>query len=770
MMKKGQRSLTAFWQKWGGKMGKMNGLIFHNLKKGKGQYLSFGIIILLTAFILNLALVLLFQVDKAYDRKFQELNTANINFLIPKVQDRDDLADKCFSIGGVEDVESREGILTSAVIEDFRGVDFTINTIFYDYDSERRLNELELMEESNEFASAPVYVPLFVAQFGEFALGESITYQLGGESDTFQIAGIVQEMQYGNAGSGLVGAYLPEDVYTRLAACHESNQVVEYSLVTKEDADIAEISNELNALLYEKNINLLSLLDSDAGKQVRTMVCNLTILILIIFSMVILAVSMFLCKFRIQNTLEEEVANMGVLKAMGYTGNMIIGTTVFPYMIVGIITALWGILLSYLLLPVLAQVLALQSGFSFSLHFDFMALGMTLGTLVGITLLFTYFAARRIKRLQPINAIRGNTGTGSSEKSQYVLLFLVSFLVMVLVSFAGTLFYNVVIKPDNFTGTLAEETPEIILKIKADCVEELKSSLKEDAQVEKVLEYATETVKGKSGSMIAFVCEDFSLVSNDLCYEGRNPEKGNEVAIGSAYEKEYSIGDKIEIQCDNASYTYEIVGFIQSVNYQGEVCELTREGYLHINEEYSGQSLYLYLCSDVDVEKYLSDLERENTGKIISSVNYDKMTKVTQDMYAGIVKIIIAAIFIITLLIVLLILYIIIKSLIVRRKQEFGIYKALGYSNMQLMMKIAGSFFPVSVTAILSSAVLGLWYMPVIDQVIFKMVGAMKNHFQISLAVLFLFAFVQMVINFVISVGLSLPIKKISAYSLIKEC
>lgn len=770
MMKKGQRNLIASWQKWGGKMGKMNELIFHNLKKDKGQYLSFGIIILLTAFILNLALVLLFQVDKAYDRKFQELNTANINFLIPKMQDRDDLADECFGLGGVEEVESREGILTSAVIEDFRGVDFTINTIFYDYDSARRLNGFELMEKSSEDVSFPIYVPLFVAQFGQFELGESITYQLGSESYTFQIAGIVQEMQYGNAGSGLVGAYLPEKVYDRLVACHESSQVVEYSLVTKEDADIAEISNELNDLLSEKNINLLSLLDSDAGKQVRTMVCNITIFILIVFAMVILAVSMFLCKFRIQNTIEEEVANMGVLKAMGYTGNMIIGTTVFPYMIVGIVTALAGIWLSYLLLPVLAQVLALQSGFSFSLHFDFMAFGMTLMVLVGITLLFTYFAALRIKSLQPINAIRGNSGTGSNEKRQNVLLFLVSFLVMVLISFAGTLFYNVVIKPDNFTSTLAEETPEIILKVKAESIEELKSRLKVDAQVEKVLEYDTWTVKGKNGSITAFVCEDFSLVSNDLCYEGRNPENGNEIAVGSALEKEYSIGDEIEIRYDNESYTYEIVGFVQSVNYQGEVCELTREGYLHINKGYNSQSLYLYLDSNVDVEKYLLNLEKENAAEIVNSVNYDKMTKVTQDMYAGIVKVIIATIFILTLLIVLLILYIIIKSLIVRRKQEFGIYKALGYSNRQLMMKIAGSFFPVSVAAILSSAVLGLWYMPIIDQVIFRMVGAMKNNFQISLAVLLLFAFVQVAINFVISLCLSMPIKNISAYSLIKEC
>lgn len=775
-------------------MRKISGLIGHNLKKEKGQYLSFGIIILITAFILNLAFVLFFQVDKAYDEKFRNLNAANINVCIPKIQNSDSLEEELLSIEGISSVETEEGIFTSAVIKEFRGVDFSMNTMFYNLDYVRKLNRFEMVEERTGDYASPIYVSLYVAQFGQFQLGDSITWQIGEQDYTFQIAGILEEMQYGNAGSGVIGVYLPEKTYEKFAEENKENKVVEYSFVTKEQASPQDISDEISSVLSEKNIYFPWILNSNSCKQVRTMVCSLTVSVLIAFAFIVLLVSMFLCKFRIQNTIEQDMANMGVLKAMGYTGNMILCAAIFPYMLVAVITALAGGVLSYAILPALAAVLALQSGFSFTLHFDAAALCVVIFVPAFLTLLFTYFAARRIKKLRPIHAIRGNRESRHGKRNyfpldetagslqlnlifkqiaaspgQNVLLFFVSFLIMVLLAFAGTLFYNVTIEPDNFSSTLAEETPGIILSVKEGSMEQLKSRLAHKSQIEKQLEYEMKSVKTGTSSLTAFLCEDFSLVTNDLCYEGRNPEKENEIAIGSALAEKYSIGDKIRLQDGEHTCTYDIVGFLQSVNYQGEVCELTQEGYGRLNNGYDSGSLYLYLKENVDVEQFLEDLEEEYATDIINTVNYDKLNRVSQNMYQGLVEGIIGVIFIVTVLIVLLILYMIIKSLIVRRKQEFGIYKAMGYSNIQLMLQIAGSLLPVSFLAVCSSAVAGLWYVPLLNRMVFGMIGAVKNNFHVSLLFLLLFAAMQILVNFLISVCLSLPIKKISAYSLIKE-
>ncbi len=773
-------------------MGKIGRMVIHNLKKDKGQYVSFGIIILLTAFILNLALVLSFQMDRAYDRKSDDLSTADLYFCIPKVQNTASLKRELSDLKGVERVESREGIFTSAVIKEFRGVDFAMNTIFYNMDEIHHLNQYELIKESNKSFEATVFIPLFVAEFGEYSLKDEIVYEVDGTEYAFHVAGILEEMQYGNAGSGLLCAYLPEDAYQTFAGEKEGNQVIEYSLMTNGDVD--ETKSQINEMLSDKGIHLVSMLDSTSAKQTRTMVCDLTVLILMAFSFVVLLVSMFLCKFRIQNSIEEEITQMGVLKAMGYTGTMLLKAAIFPYIIVGGISALAGILLSYRLLPGLAQMLALQSGFSFQPGFDTGALALVLLILIGVTLFFTYLAAKRIKKLVPIDAIRGNSGEKRSRRNyfpldetagslhvnlilkqiavsakQNVLLFLVSFLMMVLAAFAGTLFYNVVIEPEHFTSTLSEEMPSIILTVKPDRFEKMKKEMLDISEVEQVLEYASVKLEAKEKTVTAFIAQDFSLVSNDLCYEGRNPEKENEIAVGSGLASDYSIGDKITIKNGNSDYTYDIVGYIQSVNYQGEVLELTNEGYLNLDSTYQSQSLYLYLNEKADVERFVEEIEKKYERDIISVVNYDKMAKSSQRIYSDMVEGIIAAIFLVTILIIFLVLYMMIKSLIIKRKQELGIYKAIGYSNIQLILQIAGSFLPVSVAAILISAVAGLWYMPVINGMLFQMIGAMKNNMEVSFVYLLLFAICQIAIDFVISVCLALPIRKISAYSLIRE-
>lgn len=63
--------------------------------------------------------------------------------------------------------------------------------------------------------------------------------------------------------------------------------------------------------------------------------------------------------------------------------------------------------LSYILIPVIANVLAVQSGFSYTPIFDAVAALITILSILITVFLFTMLAAGKIKGLEPINAIRG---------------------------------------------------------------------------------------------------------------------------------------------------------------------------------------------------------------------------------------------------------------------------------------------------------------------------------------------------------------------------
>lgn len=744
-------------------MTKTEALVLHNLKKAKGQYLSFALIICLTAFIINIALVLAFQTFGAYDELFSRLDTADINVLIPQFQDDDEILNGLEEISGVATAEKHNGIFVSATVREFADSDFDMNTVFYDLDEARTLNQLTVSEYLKKDEDT-AYIPMFMKELGGFQEGGSITYSIGDTDYTYEIGGIVTEMQYGNYGTGLIGGYLPAAAYEKLADAQSERTVAEYSIRANDGADLLQIKKDITEYLSDKGITALNVNDRVAAKQTRTMVCTLLIIIFLALAAIILAVSIFLSSFRIRSTIEDELAQMGVLKAVGYTGNMIVCSAVLPYLLTGFGAALIGAALSYAVLPGVAAILAIQSGFLYSPVFDMAALLIVVIVPTAVIFLFAYLSARKIYKLEPIDAIRGVAGKGGT--GQNILLSALSVGIMVLLSFAGTLLYNVSVKPDNFMNTLSEESPSVIFTVQNDKMTELETLLRDDDRIDLILEYAAVSVSYADGSLTGFVCEDFGKVTNDICYEGRSPLAEDEIAVGNALAEDYPLGSRIEITSSDKEAEFVVTGYIQSVNNGGKVCQLTQEGYEKIGEKTNTLNIYL---QDTNAEAFIAEYEDAHDELIASSVNYEQLSKNGQKMYAGIVSAVAAALFIISVLMVLLVLYVIIHSMISRRRQEFGIYKAIGYTSKQLTIMTVSRFIPVVALSAVLSAIAGIWYLPMINQTIFSQIGAIKNHFEVSVWILLVFALIFTAVAFLISVLLAAPIKKITVYSLLKD-
>lgn len=743
-------------------MNKTSTLILHNLKKAKGQYLSFGFIICLTAMIMNIALVLAFQTFDAYDSLFWELETADINFMIPQWQDTGEIMSEVGKIDGVIKVEKHNGVFVSAVVRKFADSDFDMNTVFYNLDEARTLNLPDVSEYLKRDENT-VYIPLYMKALGGFTEGGSITYSIDDKEDTFEIGGIVSEMQYGNYGTGLIGGYFPAAAYERFAGEHGEHLITEYSIRTTDAADLIQIKNAVTGILSSRGITALNINDRAAARQTRTMVCTLLIIIFLALAAIILAVSIFLSSFRIRSTIEDELAQMGVLKAVGYTGRMIVRSAVWPYTLTGIVSTASGAAFSYAALPGVAAVLAIQSGFVYTPVFDITALLIVIMVPTSVIFLFASLSAMKIYKLEPIDAIRGIAGKGKT--GQNILLSALSVGIMALLSFAGTLLYNVGVRPDNFMNTLSEESPSVIFAAQNDKMPELKRLLQDDSRVKLVLEYSSESVSYADGSLTAFVCEDFEKVTNDICYQGRSPADEDEIAVGSALAESFPIGSRIEITSSDSA-AYVVTGYIQSVNYGGRVCQLTKEGYAEIGEKMSAVNVYLH---DKNAKEFIAEYEENHDALIASSVNYEQLSESGKKMYTGIVSAVTAALFLVSVLMVLLVLYVIIHSMISRRRQEFGIYKAIGYTSGQLTMMTVTRFIPVVALSSVLSAAAGTWYLPLMNQTIFSQIGAPKNHFEVSVWILLAFAAAYTAMAFLFSVLLAAPIKKITVYSLLRE-
>ena len=768
----------------------MGGLVRHNLRKARGQFISFGIVMLITAVILNTSLVLLFQTSSAYDRRFEELNTADLSVSVPAAFAYDELEKDLSAIAGISDTEKTDALFASAALQEFQGSEFTMNTCFCKLSDDRTISKHTTEEKAEYEEENGAYIPMYLSALGGYKTGEKIRYIVDGREYAFTVNGVISEMQYGNYGTGFIGVYLTDKAYDDMASDDNFTAVSEYMIKTDGNTGLSGIKSDISALLKDKNIPAVSLLDRETAKNSRTMVSETIILFLAVFAFLVLTVSIFLARFRIKNTIDEEINEMGVLKGVGYTSRMLMFSQIIPYAVICGAGLLTGVALSYLLLPAVANMLAVQSGFSFTPVFDVRAACVSIFSILLLVLVFTMLAAGKIKSLEPINAIRGidpskpvsrnrfplDTSKGpvalnlifkqsSTSAGRNILLFAVTFVMMILLAFTGILLYNVNIRPDNFLTTLSEELPDIRVQSDEEHFEELKTILRNENV--KTVNYGIAKAEYSDGSLPVIVCEDHSLLGNDICYNGTHPDNAGEIAIGSAFAGGCAVGDKFRLSLGGSSYDYTICGFIQSVNNNGLIAELTDEGFSNISDT-PLYSLNLY-TDGTDADSFVDRLNSEYSDYTVNVSNAAKETKAMQEMYSSLITIVAILLFIITVLIVLLILYVIMRSMTSSLKTDFGIYKAMGFTSRQLIMQTVGSITPVVLLGSVISAVLGIAYLPVMFSGIFSVVGAQKNNFEIPVTVLLVTAIVLTAVNVVIGILLCRPIKKITAYSLIKE-
>lgn len=769
-------------------MRKLTTISKYFFKKNLKDIVSFSIILFIATILFSSAIVLNNNVSKDYDDEFNKLNTASAFFTIPSAEYEDSMLEDIRNIKGIKDVETHSGVMLTVPV-DMEGSTQEQNQIFYNINDISNINKREIITETNDNVNFGIYLSNYTFIHSSLDIKDKYEFNIDDVTYTFNIKGVVNEMQYGNYTSSVIGEYLESDSYNYLLQNNKDKEVVTISVKAEESHSAY---NNVSKYLSGKNINVLSKNYEEQAKNGRLAISNILVLILMVFSSVMLIISLFVSKFKIEQSIEEEMANMGALEALGYTSNEIILATIFPYIISGLLFTLLGVLVSYFILPMLSLVIEMQSGFIWKVKIDLLSNVVVLFINVSLIIIFTLIASFKIKKLNPINAIRGLTEkennknyfeiektTGNihfilmlknfmNTKKQNILLGIVLFFITAVSSFIGILFYNINMNPINFINTLVEEHPTVIVSSTKD----LRDEIKNQDNVKNVVYYDENvTLNYKDNSYKTFVAENFDNLGNDLCYEGSNPKNSNEVAIGSKIKETYNIniGDYITLSKNGIENQYKVVGFVQSVNYSGEIIEITLNGYKELDTSYSSKAMYVYLENEDKAEEFINEIKNKYDSDIISTMNYVESMDSAMEMYVSLISIICIVIIVITLLLIYLILYIVISSIITRRKQELGIFKAIGYENKQLVRQLVGGFIPSTIMGAILGCIVSKIFMSDIYTAIFKAVGAYKVSFEYPFIVFLIIVVLLILSTIIIGTMLARKIKKISVYSLIKD-
>jgi putative ABC transport system permease protein len=150
-------------------------------------------------------------------------------------------------------------------------------------------------------------------------------------------------------------------------------------------------------------------------------------------------------------------------------------------------------------------------------------------------------------------------------------------------------------------------------------------------------------------------------------------------------------------------------------------------------------------------------------------VDVEEMINSQSSVYISAVLAVMVLILANTVLVVVLILYLVIKTMILKRKREFGILKATGYTTFQLMTQIAMSFVPIVIAGVMIGGVLGCLLTNSMLTLLLSGAGIYNVQFIVKIPLIVVLCIGIIVLAYLVSMLVAHRIKRITAYGLITE-
>lgn len=777
-------------------------LSFANIRKSKGHTVSLFIMFLIASLLLNAGLLVFLNFGNYFQKETEELNTSSTYFLIPSRFYTSKVDQFMKNNNVIQKLQKNDCVKADGSIP-YHGDKRDCTFLFNDADANRKLSKWKFIGEHLSPDSMSAYVPYVLNVDGGYQLNDKLTVTFQNTKLTFTLKGFTDDVNFSSFDTGGLGVYLPhetlETVKQKLGSPYETTVI--FANVSKTDnsivSDLKEILQKEHLVTAANADNAVTSLSLPLIKFSRTLMVSIISAMMIAFAVIIAVVCFVVIRFRISNSIEDDMLKIGSLKAIGYTSRQIMASIVLQFTLIAFGGSVTGILLSYLTTPALSEVFAHQSGLMWVQGFNGAISGITLCSILFIVAAVSLWTARRIRKLNPIVALRGGIVTHSFKKNYFpldkskgnfpLILALKSIfqnkkssvmiaVILAFVSFASAfsvvIFYNSAVDTTNFAKTPGTELSNVIIHFsptadRAKITEEIKT--RNDVRKVQYLDQTTGALQNTNAYI--YIMNDYSQKETDTVYEGRYPRHDNEITIAGvlADTLHKKIGDTVALKTGDKHADYMITGFSQGTTMGGTNVFLTHGGMLRLNPDFKQQDLQVYLKKGFKSSQCIKDLNKKYGALLAQTIDVDKFLQQGIGSYTSILSKVGIVTFAVTMLVVILVLYFVINSSIIRQKRELGIQKAIGFTTFQLMNQISLSFLPPVTIGVILGSILGITQVNTLMSVAERSGGVMKADYIITPGWITLCSAAIVIVSYLTSLLITYRIRKISAYALVSE-
>lgn len=770
-----------------------------NIRKAKGQTAAIIVLVLLSSLMMNLWLMLSMDYRKNFDRCHDRLNDGHVNigayitndefknFISDVLDDRPDVTGYTVSDAFCEPFSF-----------EYNGGEMSQLAVVLEKEDalSRAVGKMEITEDSD--IKSGIYLPMLYGTGNNYVVGDTFKATFLGEEFEYTVCGFFNSAMIGSHNCAMTALLMTEDKFEEFSKEAAALKSLYISARIEDVSKCEEVGAELKNVISKEfpdivvNANDYQLITT--SRYISQMICAG---ILSAMAFLVLLIGVVVIASNIANYIQENMQNLGALKAVGYTSGQIISALLVQFAGVSSIAAVIGIALSYCIFPALNEMMVAQTGIPYTVRFQPLPVLLTMIFITGIVSAAVYLSAKKIKKIEPITAMRQGISTHNFKKNhlplektslpinaalamkntlgglkQNVTVCVTMLIMSLILVFSTTMFRNIVIDMNPFIEMLAGERADSAINVNLNREEELISALEDDSRVEKFYLFTANNLEIQhvdGVSLYVSVTNDTSKLNNQsMSVEGRYPKYDNETSIAAKYAKDNGIriGDEISFRVGKNQEKYIVSGYTQNTNNLGKDCIMTREGYEKL-AALPNVTYYIDLTEGSDVDDFNSEMSDRFGGDLNASQNIKSIIESSAYVYVMLATVMVIAIVIISGIVIVFVMFLLVRTTLNNKKRDYGILKSLGFTTGQLVLQTAMSFMP----SIVISAAVGIGVsMRIINPLMalfLSGIGVVKGTFVVPVRISVISGIVLVLFAFGAACLMSLRVKRIAPRELL---
>ncbi len=767
-----------------------------NLRKTKGQTIAIIVLVLIAALMLNLWLMLSMDYKANFDRYHEKLHAEHVTL----VADNDSSEFREFMTQTLEN-DSRtaefdlDNCMHMVATFEYNGGSVNNDMIFFDKADalSRPIGKAEIVEDG-DYPSG-IYLPM-IYKTNDISIGKTLELSIGSHIVEYTVCGFFNSVMMGSHNCALTEIILTEDKYSELEKLGYAPDASLCSVRLEDKTDSQDFEADLKTAVSEKFPETRAASNSYAlvsqSRYISQMICSGIVSAMAFF---VLLIALIVIASNIVNYIQVNMPNLGTLKAVGYTSRQLVHSLLLQFLGLTFIAAIAGIGISYCLFPKVNVMMVRQTGIPYTMHFLPLPFVITLVILCVTVILVVCLATYKIKKTEPITALRSGILTHNFKRNHipleqtkaplnFALALKTAFsgikhnitigitmtVLSLVIVFSGLMTENIIVDMQPFIDLIVGETADACINVQSEIEDNFLTEVNADKRVEKVYLYNSVNVWHVDGvELMATVCDDFTKVNNQsIVFTGRFPKFHNEIVIAAKYAKEqgFEIGDEIAITSNGKQEKYLITGFTQISNNLGRDCLLTRAGYERLGT-LMNTSYYLNLSDGTDIDEFNSEIKKKFADNVNMTINIQTTMESSAGVYVSLMTIIVISILVLSAIITAFVLYLLVRTMLNNKRHDYGILKSLGFTTGQLILQTALSFMPTTILSAVIGLIINSLIINPLVALFLRDIGVVKCTYAIPVGFITVAGIGLILFAFGIACLLSLKIKKITPRALL---